>query len=62
MPVVPFDEKAAQYLADILKCYPHKPKFDALIAAHAKSLDVTLVSNNVADFVKFDVKLENWVS
>lgn len=62
VPVVSFDEKAAQCFADILSAYPHKPKFDTLIAAHAKSLGVILVSNNTADFVKFDVKIENWVS
>lgn len=62
VPVVAFDEKAAQCFAELLKAYPHKPKFDTLIAAHAKSLDVVLVSNNTADFAKFDVKLENWVS
>lgn len=62
VPIIPFDEKAAQCFADILKAYPHKPKFDTLIAAHAKSLNLILVSNNTADFVKFDINLENWVS
>lgn len=62
VPVVPFDEKASISFANLLKTYPHKPKFDTLIAAHAQSLDVVLVSNNTADFAKFNLKLENWVS
>lgn len=61
VPVVPFDENAAVCFADILRVYPHKPKFDTLIAAHAKSLGLILVSNNTADFEKFDLPLENWV-
>ena len=62
LPVVAFDERAAQCFAQIMKDYPHKPRFDTLIAAHAMSLNVILVSNNTADFARFDVKLENWVS
>ncbi|WP_439290900.1 type II toxin-antitoxin system VapC family toxin [Lonepinella koalarum] len=62
VPVVDFDEKAAVCFAQILKDYPHKPKFDTLIAAHAKSLNIVLVSNNTQDFEHFNVKLENWIT
>lgn len=35
---------------------------DMLIAAHAKSLNITLVSNNLKEFKRVDgLKLENWV-
>ena len=36
---------------------------DMLIAAHAKSLGYTLVTNNVREFERVsDLKIENWVS
>ena len=35
---------------------------DKLIAAHALSMGVTLVTNNVSDFVAYsELKVENWV-
>lgn len=35
---------------------------DLLIAAHAVSLKLTLITNNIKDFHKFpNIKLENWV-
>jgi tRNA(fMet)-specific endonuclease VapC len=40
-----------------------KNSFDKMIAAHAISLDVTLVTNNTADFEIYKpagLKLENW--
>lgn len=61
VPVLPFDEQAAACFARILQIYPHKPKFDTLIAAHAQSLDVVLVSNNTQDFERFGLQLENWL-
>lgn len=37
--------------------------FDMLIAAHALSLDLTLVSNNTIEFARIpNLKLENWIS
>jgi len=34
---------------------------DTLIASHAKSLDLTLVTNNVREFERIDgLKIENW--
>lgn len=62
IPIVPFDEKASMAFANLLKTYPHKPKFDSLIAAHAKSLDLILITNNVDDFIKFNLEVENWVN
>ena len=36
---------------------------DTLIAAHAKSLDITLVTNNTREFSRIDaLKIEDWVS
>jgi tRNA(fMet)-specific endonuclease VapC len=36
---------------------------DRLIAAHAISLDLTLVTNNMADFAAYPgLTLENWVT
>lgn len=35
---------------------------DLLIAAHARSLDATLVTNNVREFSRIDsLRLENWI-
>ena len=35
--------------------------FDTLIAAHAKSLSLTLVTNNIREFERVDgIKLEDW--
>lgn len=75
--IVPFDANAAREFAQIMhnlnnqhtrlsttqsKNPPKiKASFDTLIAAHAKALNVTLVSNNVADFMQYDVKVENWL-
>jgi len=37
--------------------------FDMLIAAHAISLDLILISNNTKEFARIpDLKLENWIS
>lgn len=57
-PPLPFDVLAA-------KSYARLPfrrgSFDRLIAAHALALDVTLVTNNIADFADISgLKLENW--
>ena len=58
VPVVPFDRPAAQ-------TYHRLPfrrgRFDRLIAAHSLALDLTLVTNNVADFADVaDLTIENW--
>lgn len=36
---------------------------DTLIAAHAKSLNLTLVTNNEKEFIRVDdLKIENWIN
>ena len=41
----------------------NKGALDKLIAAHALALDVTLVTNNEADFRRFTgLNVENWVN
>ena len=58
IPVLPFDEKAARAYS----LMPFKRgSYDRLIAAHAFSLGLTLITNNVADFVGVpDLRVENW--
>ena len=58
IPLLPFDEAAAREYAKL----PFKrARFDRLLAAHALSLDVTVVTNNEADFAGVPgLKLENW--
>ena len=56
--VLPFDEKAAQ-------CYAMLPfkrrSYDRLIAAHALSLDLVLITDNEADFADVPgLQVENW--
>lgn len=58
IPLLPFDEAAAREYAKL----PFKrARFDRLLAAHALSLDVTVVTNNEADFADVPgLKVENW--
>ncbi len=55
---IAFDRRAA----DIYTQLPFKcAQFDRLIAAHALSLDLTLVTNNERDFADIPgLKVENW--
>lgn len=58
IPLLPFDEAAA-------RAYSRMPfrrgNFDRLIAAHALSLGLAVVSRNVDDFAKVPgLKIENW--
>jgi tRNA(fMet)-specific endonuclease VapC len=58
MPVLPFDEKAAETYA---RFPSRRGSYDRLIAAHALSLDLTLVTNNGTDFIDVPgLKIENW--
>jgi tRNA(fMet)-specific endonuclease VapC len=58
--VAPFEARAAKAYGPLRK--QHKDTLDKLIAAHAVSLGVTLVTNNEADFREFQgLKVENWV-
>jgi tRNA(fMet)-specific endonuclease VapC len=58
VPVVPFDETAAAAYARLPF---RRGSFDRLIASHALSLGLTLVTNNPRDFADVpDVRVENW--
>ena len=64
--VVPFDADAAREYgitrADLTRKGTLIGANDLLIAAHARALDVTLVTNNTREFERVDgLKLENWV-
>ncbi|MBO4998525.1 MAG: type II toxin-antitoxin system VapC family toxin [Lachnospira sp.] len=65
--ILPFDSLAAQMYGTIKadlerKGMPIGP-MDTLIAAHAKAVDVTLVTNNTREFCRVDdLRLEDWVN
>ena len=64
---IPFNTKAATTFGELYQSFPSRRKstFDKMIAAHAISLDITLVTNNVADFSLYEtcgLRLENWVA
>lgn len=58
IPLMPFDEAAARAYARL----PFKrARFDRLLAAHALSLGVTVITNNEADFADVPgLAVENW--
>lgn len=62
---VPYDFNAAARYGELSRAYrDRKSGFDRMIAAHALSLDVTLVTNNIKDFELYQshgLRLENWV-
>lgn len=65
IPVVPFDDAACVAYGPIRMATRSikKDALDKLIAAHAVSLNVILVTNNERDFSKYPgVVLENWLS
>ena len=65
IPVQPFDEAGADAYAIARKALPERKRdaMDRLIAAHAISLDLVLVTNNEADFKAYPgIVIENWVS
>ena len=58
-PVLPFDQAAS---GASVRVPFRRGRLDRLIAAHALSLQATLVTNNVADFSDVpELKLENWL-
>lgn len=64
IPSVPFAEPAAQAYAAVKAAAPDRKRdaLDKLIASHAISLGLTLVTNNLDDFRVYpDISLENWV-
>jgi tRNA(fMet)-specific endonuclease VapC len=59
--VVPFEIKAASIFGELTQKFPNrKGSFDRMIAAHAISLAVILVTNNVPDFELYGMAIENW--
>ena len=58
IPVVPFDEAASRaYAALSFK----RARFDRLLAAHALSLNLVVMTNNEADFADVPgLQVENW--
>ncbi len=67
LPVLPLDAPAEIHYADIRHVLeragtPIGPN-DLLIAAHARALDATLVTDNVREFARVPgLKIENWLS
>ena len=64
IPAAPFGKEAARAYGPIRVATRNKTTdaLDKLIAAHAVSLDVTLVTNNSADFAGCPgLRSENWV-
>lgn len=65
IPVAPFDAAAGRAYGPVREATRDikKDHLDKLIAAHAVSLDVVLVTNNTKDFAKYPgVRLENWLT
>ncbi len=63
--VAPFDAQAARAYGPLRAAHRERNKdaLDKLIASHALSLGVTLVTNNEADFRAFaGLNVENWVN
>jgi tRNA(fMet)-specific endonuclease VapC len=62
--VAPFDSLAAKAYGPIRAAYKDRNRnaLDKLIASHAVSLELILVTNNEADFVSYPgLVVENWV-
>jgi tRNA(fMet)-specific endonuclease VapC len=64
--VLPFDADAAREYGDIRQDLTQKGSLiganDLLIAAHARALGLTLVTNNTREFERVErLTLENWV-
>jgi tRNA(fMet)-specific endonuclease VapC len=62
---VPFDTDAAESYGVLAAALRDRRRdaLDRLIAGHAVSLGITLVTNNVADFRDYPgLVIENWVS
>ena len=65
IPVIGFDTKAAQHFGDIYGDLDMKSMRisdgNTMIAAHARSLGYTVVTNNVREFFRVqDLKYEDW--
>jgi tRNA(fMet)-specific endonuclease VapC len=65
--ILPFDGGAAQYYGDLRARLEIQGtpigSLDMLIAAHALSIESTLVTNNEKEFIRVpSLKIENWVN
>ncbi len=65
--ILPYDEDASKYYGEIRSQLESKGfiigPLDLLIAAHALSQDLVLITNNEKEFKKIPLlKIENWVS
>ncbi len=64
IPVAAFDKEAAHTYGPLRLSAGNsrQDQLDKLIAAHAQSLDVALVTNNLKDFAHYpDLRTENWL-
>ena len=63
--ILPFDARAGNIFGTITDNHPEKANgFDRLIAAHAISLGVKLITNNHADFARYrddGLVIDNWM-
>jgi tRNA(fMet)-specific endonuclease VapC len=65
IPALPFDEEAAVNYGVLAAAVQARKRdvLDRMIAAHAKSVNCTLITNNEADFADYPgITVENWVS
>jgi tRNA(fMet)-specific endonuclease VapC len=59
--IMPFETRVAAIFGELSQKFSNrKSSFDRMIAAHAISLGVILVTNNVSDFELYGMKIENW--
>ena len=63
--IIPYDDKSAFHYGEIRAYLEKKGRpigaMDMLIAAHAISIPVTLVTNNLREFKRIpDLRVENW--
>ena len=66
IPILDFDWLAAEHFGDIIAALEQKGQRigdrDMLIAAHARSLDYTLVTNNTREFERVEgLMIEDWL-
>lgn len=65
--ILPFDDRAAEAYGSVRAALERGGKpigpLDTLIAAHALSLDVTLITNNEREFARVaNLRVENWLT
>ena len=66
IPILDFDWNAAELFGDIIAVLERKGQRigdrDMLIAAHARSLDYTLITNNTREFERIDgLNIDDWI-